>query len=617
MPKAKPASSKAAASKAPASESRPSKAAASSKHASPKPHSSKPAASNPAPPRPGAKTSRVNQATCSNEGLTVKAYRGDGSVLLAFDLDEHHTADLAGFAVRRTAPGARPLYLTNRLSFDACVHSGTQPDEIPYTPSNQAPFQKFRWVDIPAEVVDGDYVYEVTAMFFADGGRLRAGQTASVKIQIVPHDFGNFRFGFTRGDLSSQAYAQLFKNADIRPKQKTLDYDTKPFEKQYEWLGFHARQLVFDFLDECLKDPGITVDLFAYDIDEPDFVLGLQQLGPRLRAFLDDAPLHTKTGALEIEVHKRLVASAGAANVKQGHFKRFAHNKVMIQKRDGRPVKVLTGSANFSVRGLYVQANNILVFDDPQTASLYAQAFEQTFSDPSKSQAEFAASEIAEGWHDVEADGVPKFSVAFSPHKDATVSLSKVGEAINKAQSSVLFAVMELAGGGPVMDELKALPDDQKVFSYGMTQTLSGVKVYKPGESAGIIVPFDYLKGKVPPPFTDEFSGGMGIVIHDKFVVCDFNGAEPVVFTGSSNLAAGGEESNGDNLLAISDPSVAVAYAVEAVRLVDHFHFRASLKQADPSAPMCLQGPDGKPRWWEPYYDPKNILCRERKVFAG
>jgi len=43
---------------------------------------------------------------------------------------------------------------------------------------------------------------------------------------------------------------------------------------------------------------------------------------------------------------------------------------------------------------------------------------------------------------------------------------------------------------------------------------------------------------------------GLGQVIHDKFVVMDFNDQNPVLFTGSSNLAEGGEEQNGDYLLA-------------------------------------------------------------------
>lgn len=549
----------------------------------------------------------------TKDGLTVKAYRGDGSAMLAFDLDEGHTKNLAGFAIRRTPPKGKPAYLNNRISFTEGAHADTKAEELTGHPTNEAPLQKFRWIDIPSEVVPGTYRYEVTAMQFGEGGKLEEGPSAEVSLEIEPRKGGRFEFGFTRGDLSSQAYVTRFKNAPIRPSKKSIDYKTKPFEKQYEWLGARARELVFDFVDECVEDKSVTVDLFAYDIDEPDFVRAMQKLGKRLRAYLDNAPLHTKPGALEIEAHKLFVKSAGAANVKQGHFQRFAHNKVLIQKRNGKPVKVLTGSANFSVRGLYVQANNILVFDDPTVAGLYEAAFEQSFGDASG----FKTSEIAEGWHDVEGPGLPKFSVAFSPHKSSAVSLQRVADAIKKAESSVLFAVMELAGGGPVMDELKALPASKKIFSYGMTQALSGVKVYPPGESEGLIVPVAFLSGKLPPPFADEYSGGSGITIHDKFVVVDFNGANPVVFTGSSNLAAGGEEANGDNLLAIYDPAVAVAYGIEAVRLVDHYHFRAAIKGATSTNPITLQGPDAAPpKWWRPYYDPKDIRFHERVLFA-
>jgi phosphatidylserine/phosphatidylglycerophosphate/cardiolipin synthase-like enzyme len=559
-----------------------------------------------------AKSSRATNAKTANQGLTVKAYRGDGSAMLAFDLDEKLCQNLAGFAIKRTAPDKKSLYLPNHLSFTNAVTAETRVEDLSGEPSNEAPFQKFHWIDVVEDVQDGKYKYDVTAMYFADGGKLKEGPSVSVSVEIMPTRFGNFEYGFTRGYLSSQAYTELFKNAPIRPAKKTLAYKTTAYTKQYEWLGFHARQLVFDFLNECLKDKSITVDLFAYDLDEPDFVAGLQKLGKRLRAFLDDAPLHTKAGALEIEAHKLLVKSAGAANVKQGHFHRFAHNKVMIMKKNDKPVKVLTGSANFSVRGLYVQANNILVFEDAPTAELYAEAFEQAFADESK----FATSAIAEGWHDVEDPGLPRFSVCFSPHTKAEVSLQKVADAIKNASGSVIFAVMELAGGGAVMDELKTEQTSKTIFSYGMTQTMGGIKVYKPGHAEGLIVPFSYLKGKVPPPFQDEYSGGAGIVIHDKFVVVDFNGTNPVVFTGSSNLASGGEMANGDNLIAIYDESVATAYAIEAIRLINHYNFRAEMNRSPSDKPMVLQTGDAKDKWWEPYYDQKNILFHERTLFS-
>lgn len=559
-----------------------------------------------------AKSSRAVNAKTSQKGLTVKAYRGDGAAMLAFDLDEKLCQNLAGFAIKRTAPDGKSCYLPNHLSFTNNVTAETPVEELSGEPSNEAPFQKFHWIDVVEDVQDGKYQYDVTAMYFATGGKLKTGTSVNVGVEILPTRFGNFEYGFTRGYLSSQAYTHLFKNAPIRPAKKSIDYKTAPYAKQYEWLGFHARKLVFDFLDECVKDKNITVDLFAYDLDEPDFMRGLQKLGKRLRAFLDNAPLHTKPGALEIEAHKLLLKSAGAANVKQGHFHRFAHNKVMIMKKNDKPIKVLTGSANFSVRGLYVQANNILVFEDEQTAQLYSEAFEQAFTD----EAKFATSAIAEGWHDVNDPGLPRFSVCFSPHKKAEVSLQKVADAIKQASSSVIFAVMELSGGGNVMEELKTEQTNKKIFSYGMTQTMGGIKVYKPGHAEGLIVPFGYLKGKVPPPFQEEYSGGSGIVIHDKFVVVDFNGTNPVVFTGSSNLANGGEEANGDNLIAIYDESVATAYAIEAIRLINHYNFRAEMQKSHDAKPMTLQPDDAKDKWWEPYYDQNNILFHERVLFC-
>lgn len=123
----------------------------------------------------------------------------------------------------------------------------------------------------------------------------------------------------------------------------------------------------------------------------------------------------------------------------------------------------------------------------------------------------------------------------------------------------------------------------------------------------------------MPAPFNKEWSGGSGKHIHHKFVVVDFNGSNPAVFTGSSNLAAGGEESNGDNLIMINDPWIASMYAIEAVRLFDHYSFREHLKAATTVKPLSLWYP-GKPGqsapWWKFYYEKTDIKFRDRYLFA-
>ncbi len=446
-------------------------------------------------------------------------------------------------------------------------------------------------------------------MYAGQGGSLQTGPSAAVQVDLLGLQVGKLTAGFTRGYASSQAYADKFHNAAITPPPpKTDDFDTKPFQAQYQWLGYHARQMVFGFLNECLADPEVSVDLFAYDLDEPDFIRGLQQLGGRLRAVLDDAPLHTKPGAVEITVKAQLQASAGAGNIHSGHFKRFAHDKVLIKKKNGTPVKVLTGSANFSIRGLYIQANNVLVIDDEGTAGLYEQAFDESFTDMSG----FSRAPISQQWFDVNDPGLPPFSVCFSPHKTGEVSLDKVSQAITHAKSSVIYAVMELDGSGDVLKELRGLGDTPGVFAYGITQSEKGLSVYKPGQTEGLFADFSYLAAHVPAPFRTEWSGGLGQVIHHKFVVVDFNDQDPVVFTGSSNLAEGGEMANGDNLLAIYDPEIVAAYAVEGIRLVDHYHFRMIVKNKS----VTLEKRGAGTPWWQPYYDPSNVKYNERRLFV-
>jgi hypothetical protein len=557
-------------------------------------------------------------ASSANDGLELRAYRGEGSALLAMDLPEAGAQDLAGFAIECTPPGRRPFYLLNRLSFSQEMTAGTTPEERKWTPSDRAPFQKYRWTHFPVPLLDGDYRYAVTAMYFDGPGRqLRKGATTAVTLDLVPATGPGhpMTVAFTRGYMQSQAYKDHFRrDLAFAPANRGVDYDTTKYRRKYEWLGGHARQLLFDFLKACVDDPQVTVDLFAYDMDEPDMLRLLVKLGSRLRVVADNATLHKGTAAKparEIAAWQLVEASAGATNVRHGKFARFAHSKVLIRKRNGMAEAVLTGSTNFSVRGLYVQANNMILLEDPQAAGLFEQAFEQSFSKP---MSKFASSEIAGGYFDLTAAGMPPTRVAFSPHRSENVSLDVVRDAIRNAKSSVMYAVMQMEGGGDVFKELKRLGQRDEVFSYGVTQSMSGNEiVYKPGASNGRLLPFAYLKANAPPPFEAEFEGGQGQTVHHKFVVVDFNDTEPVVFTGSSNLAAGGEKDNGDNLLRIADRGVATMFAVEAVRLLDHFHFRVSKKDATDNQPLQLTD---RP-WWQDYYNEDHIKFRDRGIFQG
>src|SRR5262249_14257168 len=142
-----------------------------------------------------------------------------------------------------------------------------------------------------------------------------------------------------------------------------------------------------------------------------------------------------------------------------GCFARFSHDKIFIVSKNGSPIRVLTGSTNFSVTGLYVNANHVLVFDDPEMAGEYAKVFEQSFNilsgtkTPSKGAANaFAATPLASQPFAPKSAATPKLSVNFSPHTSAKVDeiLNGISNRIKQedkaTKGSVIFAVMQLTG---------------------------------------------------------------------------------------------------------------------------------------------------------------------------
>jgi phosphatidylserine/phosphatidylglycerophosphate/cardiolipin synthase-like enzyme len=572
----------------------------------------------------------------ADRALTVKAYRGDGCVLMAMNVAQASCKGLAGFAIARSTDGKTFTYTLNRLGFNpkAGAYATKDPNQqlADMQPSNVAPYQKFRWVDYPPDDGVATCAYRVEARYFVSGKNPATDGAAAFttqfsvtfKMALTGDVYPNFAIGFTRGYISSQAFADRYPTVTALRANNTVNYSTdanipatKPpvtWRNMYKWLGAHGRVILSDFTQQ-IKNDGGGFDIFAYDLDEPDFIKWVAQMAQAkrpVRMILDNAPLHTKPGAREIQA-AQLLAKAGV-NVKRMHFQRFAHDKCVIERdKKGNAIRVLTGSANFSVRGLYVQSNSVIAINDPQVAGLYGQAFDEAWTD----MAGFQESKIAAQWFNAQGTGIPPFSVSFAPHQTATVSLGRVAAAIQNAKSSVLFAVMELVGGGAVMQELTTLQKRTNIFSYGVTQTTTGVKFYKSGGANGLLVPFSYLKAHVPQPFRTEWDGGMGQVIHHKFVVIDFNQANPLVYCGSSNLSAGGEQANGDNLLEIRDPAVATLYAIEAIQLVDHYEFRSLEATATQTQPLLLKGPQAAAPWWQTSYDPNNIKNRERQLFVS
>jgi len=582
-----------------------------------------------------------HQVSKTQDGFTMKLWRGERMCLVAFDV-EQPPDDFVGFAIEFKPPGSsRFMPLKNRIAFEY------QNAELEVTgakkfDSTLSPFQKYRWVHFPFEVPPGVYRYRGTMMHMPSDGKPVKGKSIELKLSLDPVTRDGFvDIGFTRGFASSQAFRDRAPSgvdvdeygASLIPSERELEFE-KPDDASYAWMGFEAHDLIFALLKEAVDDASVTLDVMAYDLNEGDLVAHLESLGARLRIVIDDSTQkkkgvvtgHGTRGSDESKAATRLRKSAGASHVKRTHFYNLQHHKVLIARRNGVPYKVLCGSTNFSYRGFYIQSNNVLVFQDPGVAGLFGEVFDIVFSDP----ASFRKSDLSKKWHLFQGADGTRVHLCFSPHTATDVALNPVRGAIEQATSSVLYnvAFLNLIKSGPTKEAFDRVIT-RSIFSYGVSDEASGMQVRKPNGSRGL-VDFAYLAQKAPEPFKSEWSGGGGINVHHKFVITDFNLPTGKVFTGSSNLSPSGENNNGDHLIMIEDPRIAVAYAIEALRVFDHLHFRNNMedvfgkkggkkKPKKPVSSIKLRKPtaiSGEPAWFEEFYEDGSSAMLDRLMFS-
>jgi hypothetical protein len=229
--------------------------------------------------------------TNKNGSMSLKAYRGDAETLLAFNLSDKQSAkNLAGFTIQCQPKGLPAYYIYNQLQFKTPADHVQDPKE-PSRSSINAPIHKFRWTHVLGAVHQGtkpffgSYTYTVTPRYF-DNGRLTPLDPtlgASVVVDVDEFSKGNLELGFTRGYTQSQAFVNHFGPiALIQPKSSQLLFDTTAqasanaqgekytYQDEYEWLGFTAREKIFAVLNGVLNDKSLIVDVFAYDLNEPE-----------------------------------------------------------------------------------------------------------------------------------------------------------------------------------------------------------------------------------------------------------------------------------------------------------------------------------------------------------
>ena len=577
----------------------------------------------------------------ANAPFTLKIHRGDGMVLLAMNWRTGKPPrDFVGFAIEYREPGSDRYWpVKNRIGFPGDRVKFSDPS----IPSTKAPFQKFRWVHFPRHSEKpGDFRYRVTPIFMNEEGVLGKGeaQIADVRLrrETIP---GLLNVAFTRGYISSQSFADKFANdgklSTLLPDKAKDGLTFKATHKKaaaaHEWMGFEARQVIHEVLDEAIV-AGAQVRIIAYDFNLPELLDKLVKLGSRLKIIIDDSKAddggHEAKDSPESLVAKKLVASAGAGNVKRQHMANIQHHK-SIAVSGGGVHKVIYGSTNFTWRGFYVQSNNAAVVTGARAADHYFKTFDAYFT--AKDAGDFRAGAAAKNWQDLELLGL-NAKVGFSPHGKDDGLLSAVGKDIDQAKTSVFFSLAFLGQmkKGPIGPALGRAIRSKTVHTLGIADAQVkagnlGVTVLSP-DNKRRVVRASALTGNVPPPFRTEPTGlsgpqgqHRGTRMHHKFVVIDFDTPAARVYFGSYNFSEDADLNNGENLVCVKDRTVATSYMIEALRLYDHYRFRSlqeDTKKTKGRKPITLKLPPKtaaeKPWWQRDWDDP--IRRQDRELFA-
>ncbi len=326
--------------------------------------------------------------------FTLKVHRGDGMALLAMNWrNAKPPRDFVGFGIESREPGAGKKFfaVNNRLKFTG-QPSNTTKDRVS---SLLAPFQTFRWVHFPHNAdLPGEFTYRVTPVSMDDKGKLSYGEAQEVDIQLARETYpGRLNVTFTRGFIASQAFVDYYckSTADLKKllpasaAQGLAFIPTHPKAAEaLAWMGFEARSAILEVLDEAIDDAEARVRVVAYDLSQPEILDRLVKLGPRLKVIVDDSADHGEPTSPESEAERRLVASAGGANVKRQHMGTLQHNKTIVVESP-RLNAAVCGSTNYTWRGVYVQNNHAVVLRGANAVKLYSKAFDDYWNNGSVS----------------------------------------------------------------------------------------------------------------------------------------------------------------------------------------------------------------------------------------
>jgi hypothetical protein len=557
--------------------------------------------------------------------LTARAIGGLHVVTLAWDFvagQEAKRKGLLGFAIERSELKKGKVierYFLRGIKRFKFKDEGLPPGTP--MPTSEHPIQSFQWGDYTAKpgvtyryrivpvygkpkLLDLDDASAIAVEITTEAERGGAGQDGQAAHDIY----------FNRGAAGSQAYARKFG--------KKKPDETKPASEQMAWLSRGLFEALIGFIHRAAGPDAKNYKLRAmlYEFRYPP--VG-KAFGEARKAGADVA---VRYEAQSYKVaNEEMIAKAGIKGICKPQKSRagIRHNKFIVLIHNDKPVAVWTGSTNISAGGIFGHSNVGHVIWDKGLAQRYLDYW-QRLADPDVTRGPLVAANLA-----VEATPLPntlppkdRMLTLFSPRDDEKkVETLHWYADVMGAATRIMCMTFAFNLDKFFLDVL--LREDETlryaVFDKNLATDVEGQ--IDQVRNTVIAVGEKLAAGDMENFLGENLTGfNKNQYIHDKFLLVDPLGDDPVVATGTANFSRPSQSANDENMVVIrGNQRVADIYFGEFMRIFDHLYSRyivAKMKAAgtnDPNAGFLKESADE----WVPQNFVKGRKQLRRRYFMG
>jgi phosphatidylserine/phosphatidylglycerophosphate/cardiolipin synthase-like enzyme len=556
--------------------------------------------------------------------LNVRAIAGTHVVTLAWDFadgQESKKAGLLGFAIERSELDANGE-LVERYWLRGIKRFKLKDEGLPPgtpLPTAEHPIQSFQWGDYTPKPKT-TYRYKVVPLY-GKPKLLTLDESSATTVQIAtePENVGpradekpSHDIYFNRGVAGSQFYALKF--GKLKPDE------TKPASEQMKWLSRGLFEALTDFIGRASgKDYALRAMLYEFrykPVGDAFRKAAATKADVAIRYEADEY----NTPNVEMITKARIKRLCKPQKVRAG----IRHNKFIVLIHKNEPIAVWTGSTNISAGGIFGHSNVGHAIWDKALAKRYLEFWDR-LADPNVEAAALKKANLL-----VEATPAPQSAAPqdrmltlFCP-RDVESSVKTLHWYADVMASASRLMCMTFAFN---LDDLfaKILQQDGKTLRYALFDKNIAVAtsdLIEKTRNTVIAAGAKLSKGDMENFIGEELTGfNHNLYIHDKFILVDPLGEDPVVVTGTANFSKPSQYQNDENMLVIrGDRRVSDIYFGEFMRIFDHLYSRyivAKLKKAGKNDPDAGYLKEDWKDWVPQHFKPGRKELRRRYFMGG